>query len=410
MTRRFPIAVLVALLVAGLAACSDDDTTSSEDTTSTSGASSTADGATSTTTEVQGTYAIFNGEGNNLNAYSPDTPFESQRIFTNASEDPDNGRDINAQICFWDDPELGRLFIAGEDTNQPDPPQGWGIFQLEGTQVGDFEATQIGKLTPTYQGSLDNAENYGCGRLSDGRMVTTDVGNQAGGEADGQLIMWYPPFDSYDVSYCKLDIAIGTAQSVLIDDEDNIYVASSLGRTADEPSGVYRFSGPFPTGATAADGCDATDSTGAPMASSVTKELFIPTSEDTGLFSPAGLAWTPDGGMYVSSVANGVINEYEADGTYVRTILSPPEGESMDEDSFSTGTPLGIGVGPDGTLYFADIGVVRTENEDGTASMGPGDGNGRLQRITFSADGEPSAPEVMDTGLAFPDGIGIFVP
>lgn len=410
MTRRAPTALLALVLLTALVACSDDGETSSDDTSeSSTPVTSDASDGSSTTVAGDAGYAVFNGEGNNLTAYSPDAPFESQRIFTNVNEDPD-GRDINAQICFWDDPELGRLFIAGEDTGQPDPPQGWGIFRLDGEQEGDFAATQIGKLTPTYQGSLDNAENYGCGLLSDGRMVTTDVGNQAGGPADGQLIVWFPPFDTYDVEYCKLDVAIGTAQSVLIDDEDNIYVASSLGRTAEEPSGVYRYSGPLPTGPTPDDGCDTTDSTGAPMASGVTKELFIPTSNDTGLFSPAGLAWALDGGIFVSSVANGVINEYDADGTYRRTILAPPEGESMDEDSFSTGTPLGIGVGPDGTLYFADIGVVRTENDDGSASMGPGNGNGRLQRITFSADGEPSAPEVMDTGLAFPDGIGIFVP
>ena len=49
----------------------------------------------------------------------------------------------------------------------------------------------------------------------------------------------------------------------------------------------------------------------------------------TGLATPAGLAHAPDGGIYVSSVFNGVINEYDADGTFVRNILSPPAGESL---------------------------------------------------------------------------------
>ena len=94
---------------------------------------------------------MFSGQGNNLVAYDSTAPFESQVVITNAADDPENGRDINAQICFWDDPELGRLFIAGEDTGQPDPPPGWGIFRLDGSAVGELAATQIGKLTPTYQ-------------------------------------------------------------------------------------------------------------------------------------------------------------------------------------------------------------------------------------------------------------------
>ena len=71
------------------------------------------------------------------------------------------------------------------------------------------------------------------------------------------------------------------------------------------------------------------------MAGDVTREPFIETSTETGLLFPAGLAWTPDGGIYASSVANGVINEYDADGTFVRNILSPPEGEELDDDSYS---------------------------------------------------------------------------
>ena len=65
-------------------------------------------------------------------------------------------------------------------------PLGIKDVDLEGGAVGDLSATQVGKLTPTYQGSGDNAENYGCGFLSDGRVLTSDVGNQANGDGDGQ--------------------------------------------------------------------------------------------------------------------------------------------------------------------------------------------------------------------------------
>jgi hypothetical protein len=105
---------------------------------------------------------------------------------------------------------------------------------------------------------------------------------------------------------------------------------------------------------------------------------------------------------YVSSVFNGVIAEYDADGKLIRTVLKPPAGEQLGEKTFSTGTPLGLGVDAEGTLYYADIGIVITD------SAGPGP-EGSVRRIRF-VDGEPQAPEVLAAGLAFPDGIGIFQP
>src|SRR5262245_873459 len=198
---------------------------------------------------------VFSGEANRLNAYAPDRDDEKQTVIQNRNQDP-NGWDINAQICF--DPDGSRRFIAGEDTGQPNPPQGWGFFQLEGNAVGELSATRIGKLTPTYQGSLDNAENYGCGFLSDGRLVTTDVGNQANGSGDGQLIIWFPPFDSFDVRYCKLDITIGTAGQIYVAPDDTLYVAS-----ARVTPGIYAYKPPFPTSNDAAGGCGRVDGTGA---------------------------------------------------------------------------------------------------------------------------------------------------
>jgi hypothetical protein len=350
---------------------------------------------------------VLNGQGNDLDAYSGTEPFKHQLVIQNHNDDP-KGRDINAQICFFPG---GKRFIAGEDTGQPDPLQGWGIFTIKGKKVGKLKTKQIGKLQPTYQGAADNAENYGCGILPDGRVVTSDIGNQASGPENGQLIMWFPPLTAGfeetgderngtngDVPFCKLDIAIGTAGSIAIDDEGRILVSSARGAT----TGVLRYTGPFPTSADAEGGCGQTDSTGAPMADSVTKETFIGTGNE--LATPNGLAPTGDGGWYVASVSNGVINEYDADGQFVRNILRPPAGEGLGPERISTGTPLGMGVAPDGTIYFADIGIVI----DGT-NIGPGDGTGRVFRIRF-VDGEPQAPEVMADGLAFPDGIGIYVP
>jgi hypothetical protein len=391
---RFATALVALAILAGACSSGSDSEEGDEPARA---STSTSPGTTGTSDEgMTGGYAVFNGQGNNLDAYEPVPPFTTQRVITNASESPD-GLDINAQICFF--PDGSGRFIAGEDTGQQAGDlQGWGIFELEGDRVGDFRATQVGKLVPTYQSSADNAENYGCGFLSDGRVVTSDIGNQAIGEPDGQLIVWFPPYDSETVAYCKLDIAIATAQSIWVDDQDRIYVSSSRPPT----SGVWRYSGPFPTGPTAADGCTSTDSTGAPLAEGVRKELFIPAGEN-GMVSPAGVAASPEGTIYVSSVFTGVINEYDANGQFIRRVLQPPAGESLGARPFSTGTPLGIGVGPDGTIFYADIGIVI----DGT-DIGPGERTGSVRRITF-VGGEPQPPETMASGLEYPDGIGILI-
>ena len=355
---------------------------------------------------TSGDVIVLNGQGNDLDAYVGAPPFKTQKLYTTRAKDP-KGFDINAQLCFFG--KDGRTFIAGEDTGQPDPIQGWGIFRLTGSKVGRLSVKQIGKLQPTYQGATDNAENYGCGVLSDGRVLTTDIGNQAEGVGDGQLIVWFPPFTkgfrtvakgtAGKVAYCKIDIAIGTSGGIAVDDADNVYVASARGETA----GVIKYAGSeFPTAANAKGGCGQTDGTGAPLADSVTKEPFIALGE--GLVSPNAIVPSPNGGWFVSSVITGVINEYGVTGAYYRTILEPPAGESLGAQPFSTGTPLGLGIAPDGTLYFADIGLVISDR-----GPGPGSGTGTVRRIRF-VNGEPQAPETMATGLAFPDGIGIFVP
>jgi hypothetical protein len=401
-----PIALALVLLAASCSSDSDNDGGDAASTATTDGST------TSTTAAAPAGPIVFSGQGNDLVAYATDGSGDSEVLFTNKEDDPENGRDINAQICFFpDDPHR---FIAGEDTNQPEPLQGWGIFDVEGDTLGDLSATQVGKLTPTYQGSADNAENYGCGFLSDGRIVTTDVGNQANGDGDGQLIVWFPPFTGGEyvdgaenagfdgVAFCKVDVAIATAGGIYVDDEDNVYLGSARPPT----SGVRRYSGDWPTGPDAAGGCGRTDRTGAPLVDegAVTSDVFIPAGEHD-LASPHSVAAAPDGGFYVSSVISGVINEYDADGAFVRAVLHPPAGEQVGPEPISTGTPLGIGVAPDGTIYYADIGII-ADPENG---FGPGDGTGKVRAIAF-VDGEPQAPETLDEGLQFPDGIGIFQP
>jgi hypothetical protein len=108
----------------------------------------------------------------------------------------------------------------------------------------------------------------------------------------------------------------------------------------------------------------------------------------------------PAGGYYVSSVLNGVIAEYDAEGEFVRRILEPLPDAGPIPPFADTGTPLGLGLAPDGTLYFADIGLQIAPEP------GPGPNLGTVRCIRF-VDGEPQPPELVDDQLNFPDGIGI---
>jgi sugar lactone lactonase YvrE len=400
--RRTRATLAVALAVGALlaASCSSADDTADEPPRLTT---------TSPTPEGEGDesgsgYLVFGAQGNHLDAYEPEPPFEHQRVISAAEEDPDNGRDINGQICFL--PDGSRRFVAGEDTDQDQGVvAGWGVFQLTGEGIGDFETRQVGKLVPTYQPSDETDDNdapYGCGFLSDGRLVTTDVGNQAVGDPTGQLTLWFPPFEGEEVSFCKLDVAIATAQSIWVDDQDRIYVSSARAPTA----GIWRYSGPYPTSDEGEGGCGRTDGTGAPLADEdqVRKELFIEPGEND-LVTPSGVAGGGEGQLYVASVLNGVINEYDENGGFVRTILKPGEAEEItEENGLTTGTPLGMAVSPEGTLWYADIGLrIRP-----SGLPGPGPQAGSVRRIVF-ADGEPLPPETVASDLAFPDAIGLLV-
>ena len=223
------VAALAAMAL--VAACSGDDD---------DGAGG-ADSATTTTAGAAGAI-VLSTEGNNLNAYEPDPPFRKQTVIHTAADDPD-GLDINGQVCVLPDgsaeaaraaqagperPGAGgaesgkQLFVAGEDTGQPERTPGWGIFELDGVVVGELEAREVARLVPTYQ--TEGPENYGCGVLSDGRIVTTDIGNQATGPPTGQLIVWFPPFDSEEVPYCKIDVALPTPGGIQVVD-DVVYLA-----------------------------------------------------------------------------------------------------------------------------------------------------------------------------------------
>jgi hypothetical protein len=189
-------------------------------------------------------------------------------------------------------------------------------------------------------------------------------------------------------NFCKIDTRIGTAGSVAIDTQGRVYVASASGLS------VLRYLPPFPTGPDAAGGCGRTDASGSPVADVVSREVFL---APAGFSAFTGLAFAPNGNLYVASVLSGEIGEYDGNGELVRMILAP--GGMF--PPFPTGTPQSLAVDARGTLYYADIDLVG-EFPD----LGPGP-NGKVRRITFDEANRPRAPEIIREGLAFPDGVAV---
>lgn len=341
---------------------------------------------------------LYGPEGNRLRRYDVDTikqpPLVDEVFIETASA---GGLDINGPVCPL--PDGSGRFIAGEDTGQPATPPGFGVIDQQGVRVG--------KLTPTFQTDLPGATSisdpYGCAFAPDGRLFTSDIGNNALGPGDGQLIVWFPPYDVFpgapapypnaarSTNYCKLVTDIATAAGVAVDELGRVYVASAReGR-------VRRLLPPFPTAPDAAGGCGRTDALGSPLATSVVQETFI--QDPANVPIATGLARAPDGGWYVSSVFTGVVAEYDANGVFRRRLVEPPPGSSG--LPLPSGHPQGLAVDCEGDLYYADLDLTFR-----ASGIGPGP-NGSVRHVAFDACGVPQAPQVVKQGLSFPDGLGV---
>ena len=310
-------------------------------------------------------------------------------------EIPEQGfRDVNGQICFF--PDGSGRFVLGEDTRQPSPPAGWGVFAPNGRQIG--------KLTATY--NTESAEPHGCAFSPDGVLFTSSVGDPAFGEGNGQLIVWFPPFDRFpgepgafpdtdapSDNFCKLATNLGTAGSVLIDGEGRVYVAQSGAFT------VERFSPPFPTSADTEGGCGLTDAQGSPLADTVNRETFVSQTPDFRMATFSGIVLNQSGSLFISSVLTGHIAEYDLDGNLLRFIVEHAIAPLELPKPF--GTPQGLALDSDGTLYYADLDLVQQ-------GVFPGPGpNGKVWRVRFDAKGDPMTPEIVREGLGFPDGVTV---
>ena len=198
-----------------------------------------------------------------------------------------------------------------------------------GTSLYDLDVTMVGQPRPdVLQRRPTTRRTTAAGSCSDGRLVTTDVGDQQPlAAANGQLIVWFPDAGRLH--------RLGHRPTARSTSPSRPRAAStSTRKTASTSPPTGRGSRPTSTSVactatrtspTSMAQCTRTDATGAPLVDDGPHaEVSLHHGHPLGALTPSAIVGAPGGGFYVSSVLTGVIAEYSATGRFVRRILDPP--------------------------------------------------------------------------------------
>lgn len=350
---------------------------------------------------------VLNAQGEFLDAYLIDGSPTPRRVVLidpdpPAPDDPASplprvGRHVNGKLCFFPKgfgPKGG--FVIADDTYREacvdrgtpqarcsvsnphsrmyvgQDPDGWGVFKKSGRWARWHIHTAWDFTGPQPQGNIDP---QGCLFDPNGNLYATDVGHGGFGDNDGSLLVFFPGANKRYETYCFLDKSLAAPGMPVEDAFGNIYVP--------EPAGARttKFSPPFPS--SAADCANPAHLVTTPP----TKTPFAPSS---GLGTPAGMANVPgtDHFLIGSVVIPATIREYDATGASVRTIV--PDGVPKN--------PLGIDVGADGTVYYAELNLDPLTFDTRCGSV---------TRVRMDQYGQPLPPETLGTRLRFPDGVTV---
>ena len=255
---------------------------------------------------------------------------------------------------------------------------GWAVFDSSGRWTRQHIQVQGEPAVDQNDDPQGAKDPQGCAFLPDGRLLATDVGSEITGVNDGALMVFFPdgPDGGYG-SYCFLDKSLADPGMPALDDAGNIYVP--------EPQGlrVTKFSPPYPS--SPAD-CANPER----LATTPPKKSTWLTSGVGGLTVPASITRVRGSDhFYVAGIlAPPIINEYDANGAFVRNIVPADVPKN----------PLGMDVGRDGTLYYAELNLdpITSSPRCGSVSM-----------VQFDAAGNPQPPVTLGTHLRFPDGITV---
>jgi len=308
---------------------------------------------------------------------------------------PRVGRHVNGKLCFFPKRAGHRgQFILADDTYREacvdrHPPQarcsvtrrrspffvgkdadGWAVFRKTGKWTHLHIHTAWDFTGPQPQGNIDP---QGCVFDAKGRFFGNDVGSGKIGENDGSLLVFFPGHDKRYKTYCFLDKKLASPGMPVMDDAGNIYVA--------EPAAgkVTKFSPPYPSSARDCANADHLVTT------PPTKSVFL-----QGGIIPVSMVRVPKTDhWYIDGVlAPAIINEYDANGAFVRNIVPANVPKN----------PLGMDVGSDGTLYYSELNLdpMTFDTRCGSVSM-----------VRFDAAGQPQPPQTLGKNLLFPDGITV---
>jgi hypothetical protein len=351
---------------------------------------------------------VLNAQGEYLDAYLIDGAEPPRRVVfidpdPPSPDDPKSpparvGRHVNGKLCFFPKgfgPKGG--FVMADDTyreaclDRREGPQarcsitnrrnrqyvgtdldGWAVFRRNGRWAKRVIQVDRDPTDPEPPGSLDP---QGCLFDAKGNLWGNDVGGGGAGSTNGSLIVFFPGKKKRYDSYCFLDKALASPGMPAMDDAGNIYVP--------EPAGarITKFSPPFPT--SAADCANP----GHLVTTAPTKTTF---AAGSGLGTPVGIVRVPGSSNFVigSVVIPRVINEYDTAGAFVRTVV--PAGLPRN--------PLGIDLGRDGTVYYAELNLDPTTFRTRCGSV---------SRARPAPGGAFLPPEEIGRRLRFPDGVTV---
>ncbi len=284
----------------------------------------------------------------------PDPPDPACLPSDPACVPPRVGRHVNGKLCFF-------------------PRRAHRPGQFGGKWTREHIHTPWDFSGPQPQG---NKDPQGCVFDKKGRMFGNDVGSE-NGVSDGSLIVFFPGKDRRYTTFCFLDKGLADPGMPAMDDKGNLYVP--------EPAAakLTKFSPPFPS--SAAD-CDNPEHL---VTTPPVKSRFI-APRAGGLNIPVSIVRVPHSKhWYVAGpIFPPIINEYDADGAFVRNIVPANVPKN----------PLGMDVGHDGTLYYAELNLdpVTFNTRCGSVSM-----------VRFDKHGQPQPPVTLGKNLLFPDGVTV---
>jgi hypothetical protein len=254
---------------------------------------------------------------------------------------------------------------------------GWAVFTTNGKWTRQHINVQGEPAVDQNNDPQGAKDPQGCAFLPDGRLIATDVGSE-NGTKDGALMVFFPdgPHGGYE-SYCFLDRGLSDPGMPALDDAGNIYVPEP------EALKVTKFSPPYPS--SPADCANPQQLVTTPPGKSTWLAGGV-----GGLNFPVSITRVrhSDHFYVAGAIFPPIINEYDANGAFVRNIVPADVPKN----------PLGMDVGRDGTLYYAELNLdpMTLNPRCGSVSM-----------VQFDAAGNPQSPVTLGMNLQFPDGITV---